>query len=402
MDLLVQNIPLSEIHPYPKNNRIHSPIQIDLIAKSISEFTATQPIVVDEKNTILVGHGRLLAAQKLGLETFPVVKLSGLSETKKKAYRILDNKLQNDSTWDFENLGLELDSLVGDGFNLEEWGLDDLRALFPVDDEIDVEEDAGPGEIPEETYINKGDVITLGEHTVLCSDCLEADPLNEKASLWITDPPYGVGYVGKAENKMTIENDDISEAELEKLWEGATNFALSSLTPGGGCYATVPAGPLHSMFLRVWRDADVFHQGLVWAKNSLVMGHGDYHFKHEPILYGWKPGAAHYFVDDRSKTSLLEFDRPTRSAEHPTMKPLPLWGELIKNSSKPGDLVLDTFLGSGTTLIACEQLTRVCYGMEIDPRYCQVILERYEAYCREHSKPFVCTINGEPFNGTPN
>jgi DNA modification methylase len=166
---------------------------------------------------------------------------------------------------------------------------------------------------------------------------------------------------------------------------------------GGGCYAAVPAGPLNFIFLKEWIELLVIHQQLVWAKDSMVLGHSDYHYKHEPILYGWKPGAAHYFTGDRTKTSLLEFDRPKASVEHPTMKPVGLWAELIKNSSKAGDVVLDTFLGSGTTLIACEQLNRTCYGMEIEPKYCHVIIERYRKYCADNNKKFECKINGQDY-----
>lgn len=386
---------ITELIPYVANNRVHSDEQVTRIASSIKEFGFNQPIVIDEDSVVLVGHGRLLAAQKLGLDKVPVFVVRGLSDAKKKAYRILDNKLQNDSSWDYQNLELELAQLTELGFELEPWGLD---TLIPTnEEEPEVTEDAGPGEIPDEPYIKLGDVIELGAHKVWCVDCRDADPLPAKANLWITDPPYGVSYVGKTKDALTIENDDLNEDELAGLWSDTTNYALNNLAEGAGCYATVPAGPLNFVFLKEWIEKEVCRQQLVWDKGQMVLGHSDYHYRHEPVLYGWKPGAAHYFTSDRTKTSVLCFDKPSASKDHPTTKPLGLWAELISNSTKKGQIVLDTFLGSGTTLIAADQLGRICYGMEISPAYCQVILERYQKHCATVGKPFVCKINGEPF-----
>lgn len=395
----MQNKPIAQIIPYEFNNRNHSEEQINRIANSIQQFGFNQPIVIDESNVVLVGHGRLHAAQKLGLKEVPVLIKGDLSETQKKAYRILDNKLQNDSTWSFDNLELELGFLEDNGFELEPWGLDDLRSMFDVDPKIE-DDDFNPDDCEnEETFIQLGDLIELGVHKLWCIDCREADKLPHPADMWITDPPYGVSYVGKTKDALTIENDALSEEDTAALWRDATKYALDNLKEGGACYAAVQAGQLNFIFLREWIELQVYHQQLIWAKDSMVLGHSDYHYKHEPILYGWKPEGAHYFTADRTKTSLLEFDRPKRSEEHPTMKPLELWAELISNSSKKGEIVLDTFLGSGTTLIAADQLGRICYGMEISPKYCHVIIERYKKHCEKVGKPFECKINGEPFNG---
>jgi DNA modification methylase len=198
---------------------------------------------------------------------------------------------------------------------------------------------------------------------------------------------------------VAIQNDSLSEKELAALWSDCLNNLWGALKPGGVIYATVPARPLHLVFASGLKEREALRQVLLWLKDSMVMGHSDYHYKHEPILYGWKPGAAHYSTSDRTKTSVLEHDRPKRSQEHPTMKPLSLWGELIVNSSRKGEVVFDPFLGSGTTLIACEQLARVCYGMEIEPKYCEVIINRYHKFCQDNGRPFVCKINGE--NYTP-
>jgi len=390
-------LPIESVLPYAKNNRTHPESQIGRIADSIKQFGFNQPVVIDENNVCLVGHGRLLAAKKLGLDKIPTYKISNLSESQKRAYRILDNKLQNDSVWEFENLEQELLALEAEGFELEPWGLEELKELFP-EPEHEVYEDDGAGELPTETYIKRGDLIELGRHTLVCGDCREVSGL-PKFDMLITDPPYGVSYVGKTKDALEIENDNLDESELVKLWNGALDSTVPAITPGGAVYAAVPAGPLGHVFSEALKNRKILRQQLVWQKNSMVLGHSDYHYEHEPILYGWVPGGAHYFTSDRSKTSILKFDRPSRSEEHPTMKPIKLWAELISNSSRQGELVCDPFLGSGTTLIACDQLDRICYGIEIEPKYCQVIIERYKKHCEKVGKPFECKINGEAFDG---
>lgn len=399
----IKYVDIHTVLPYEFNNRTHAESQVDRIARSIKEYGFNQPIVIDEDNIILVGHGRLLAAQKLGLNKVPVLVKSGLSEVDKKAYRILDNKLQNDSTWDFNNLELELGYLEDNNFELSEWGLDDLKSLFP-EEELDVHEDEGPGELPEETYIKRGDLIELGKHRVLCGDstsegALSALIIDKSLSLMVTDPPYGVTYVGKTNNALTIENDDLDDEALDTLWRAVLDLWVSKLQEGGSVYVAAPPGPRHLVFANALKDAGIYRQQLIWAKNTMVLGHSNYHYKHEPIFYGWKPGAKCKFTDDRTKTSLLEYDKPSANREHPTMKPIELWAELIRNSSSKADIVCDPFLGSGTTVIAADQLNRVCYGMEIEPKYCQVIIERYKRHCEKVNKPFECKINGEAFNG---
>lgn len=398
----IEQFRIENIIPFEKNNRKHSDLQIDRIAKSITEFGFNQPIVIDDDNIVLVGHGRLQAAKKLGLETVPVLQVTGLKSDQKKAYRILDNKLQNDSEWDFANLESELATLEELDFNLEEWGLDDLRKLFPQDEEAIFIEDSGEVRSPKEIYVKSGDLIELGNHRLLCGDCTNIEDVQKFLSgkiidLVITDPPYGVSYQGKTKDALEIQNDNLSESELLEMWNNCLNNLIAFLKEGGVIYATVPAVPLRHIFSNPLRERGILRQELIWLKNSLVLGHSDYHFKHEPILYGWKPGASHYFINDRSKTDVLEHDRPQRSSEHPTMKPISLFCELVKNSSKVTELVFDPFLGSGTTLIACDQLNRICYGIEIDPGYCQVVLERYKKYCQENSKEFICKINGDNF-----
>lgn len=398
---MIEFLPIESIIPYPQNNRLHSDQQIQRIGDSIKQFGFNQPVVIDENNIVLVGHGRLFAAQKLELKEIPVIVKSDLTETQKRAYRILDNKLQNDSTWDFANLESELDILKDEDFDLKAWGLDDLRAMFP-EEEIEVREDDGPGSLPtdDDTFIKLGDVIELNQHRLVCGNCTDTYHTDlvstgKTFDIVITDPPYGVSYKGKTKDALEIENDDLDEDALSSMWNSCLDFCLANLKEGGVIYATVPAVPLRQVFAQPLKDRGVLRQELIWLKDCMVMGRSDYHYKHEPILYGWKPGAAHYMTSDRSKTSVLEHARPKRSAEHPTMKPLSLWGDLIGNSSKRNELVLDPFLGSGTTLIACEQLSRTCYGMEISPKYCHVIVERYKKYCADNKKPCTVKINGE-------
>ncbi len=405
----VETVAIGSLIEYSFNNVSHPEIQIDRIANSIKEFGWTVPLLISKDNVIIAGHGRLLAAKKLGLEEVPVIRAEGLTESQARAYRILDNKLTRDSEWHFDNIQTDFNIMEEEGFDFAKWGLD---TLLPEGTEADAE--AKDDEFVEvdvdevETFIKKGDLIELGggvhlAHRVLCGDSTDSKEVKylldgQTLDLLITDPPYGVSYVGKTKEALTIQNDALDEEGVENLWAATCANWLEEMKPGAGFYASVPGGPLHIVFLRVLAGLGVIRQQLIWVKDSMVMGHSDYHYRHEPILYGWKPGAAHYFTPDRTKTTVLEFVRPKANREHPTMKPLELWGELIRNSSKTGQNVGDPFLGSGTTLLSCEQLSRTCYGMEIEPKYCQVIINRYQKYCTDNNKPFHCKINGEPYN----
>jgi DNA modification methylase len=390
----------SSIIPYSLNNRVHSDQQVDRIANSIAQFGFNQPIVTDENNVILVGHGRLEAAKKLGLEQVPVLKKADLTETQKKAYRILDNKLQNDSTWDLENLELELDALTEGGFDLKPWGLDELAGMF-VEEPIAEDDDF---EVPDanevETAIKKGDLIELGRHRLLCGDSTSQEDTSRLAAgeafdLLLTDPPYNVDYTGGTKDALKIANDSMADADFRQFLTDAFQCAFHVLKPGASFYiwhADLEGynfrGAVHDIGQKV-------RQCLIWHKNTLVMGRQDYQWKHEPCLYGWKDGASHGWYSDRTQTTVLPFDKPRKNAEHPTMKPIPLFAYLLGNSTAPQGVVYDPFLGSGTSLIAAEQLGRTCYGMEISPQYCQVIVDRYKAHCDKAGKPFQCKINGE-------
>jgi site-specific DNA-methyltransferase (adenine-specific) len=217
------------------------------------------------------------------------------------------------------------------------------------------------------------------------------------ADLWLTDPPYNVAYTGKTADALTIDNDSLSDVEFRDFLGKCFVLAFESLKAGAGYYIWHADSEGYNFRGAVFDSGEEVRQCLIWLKNTMVMGRQDYQWKHEPCLYGWKSGASHHWYSDRKQTTILEFDRPSRSAEHPTMKPVKLFSYQMVNSSKSGDIVLDTFLGSGTTLVAAEQLGRTCYGMELSPKYCQVILERYKKYCEDNNKAFECKINGEEY-----
>jgi len=396
MDIVEADI--NSVIPYAFNNRKHGAVQVERIANSIQSFGFNQPIVVDEGSVILVGHGRLEAAKRLGLKTVPVLRIENLTPTQKKAYRILDNKLQNDSEWDFDSLRIELAELEEADFDLDEWGLNDLTSLFEKETEA-VEDDDFESQIAEEPYIKAGDLITLGSHRLLCGDSTKAEEVarlmdGAKADMILTDPPYGVSYVGKTKDALKIENDALGEDDLTALAVAAFDNAEATCRSGAYWYATVPPGPLHILFADDWKRRGILRQIMVWAKDSMVLGHSEYHYQHEPILFGWIPGDRHK-NSDRTRTTLWQYDRPKANREHPTMKPVALWAQAVTDGSRQDDIVYDPFLGSGTTLIAAEQLGRKCYGMEISPQYCQVVVERYKNYCKTAGKKFECTINGE-------
>lgn len=401
----ITEVSVNSLIPYEFNNVRHPEQQVDRIANSIKEFGFNVPLIVNKDNIIIAGHGRLEAAKKLGLKTVPVLRKDELTPAQEKAYRILDNKLTRDSDWDFDNIQVDFAFLAEEGFDFAKWGLEDfvpkgsIEPIAVVNDNYDV-----PDLDEVEPFIKRGDLIELGEHRVFCGDSRESGDIDilvngNVLDMIVTDPPYGVSYVGKTKEALTLQNDDLNEEGLEYLWVTTCEAWLSVEREGGAFYAAVPPGPLNLVFLRILCGLGVYRQQLIWVKDSMVLGHSDYHYKHEPILYGWKPGAAHTFTEDRTKVSVLEFARPKASKEHPTMKPIELWAELIQNSSKAGNNVGDPFLGSGTTLIACEQLGRKCFGIEIEPKYCQVIIDRYKKLCEKLNKPFNCKINGESFSG---
>ena len=385
-DLKVVYRAVSELIPYARNARTHSDEQVARIAASIKEFGWTNPILIDGESGIIAGHGRVLAARKLGLEKVPTIELSGLTEEQKRAYILADNRLALDAGWDEEMLKLEFAELEKEGFELSKTGFSDeeIREMMAdLDHEVDGVEDLETPEPPKNPKTKRGEVWILGTHRLMCGDSTSVEDVQEVmgggiADLWLTDPPYNVAYQGKTKDALTIQNDEMDDESFRRFLVSAYSAADSVLKEGAAFYIW-HADSEGFNFRGACRDVGwKVRECLIWSKDTFVLGRQDYQWQHEPCLYGWKDGAAHNWYSDRSQTTILEFDRPNRNAEHPTMKPVGLFQYLIGNSTKRGDIVLDSFGGSGTTLIACEQTGRSARILELDPCYCDVIIERWQ------------------------
>jgi site-specific DNA-methyltransferase (adenine-specific) len=384
----IEHWPLERLKPYSRNARTHSQAQIDKIAASIAEFGFTNPILVDSSDGIIAGHGRLMGAQKLGMDTVPVVVLDYLTDSQRRAYILADNRLALDAGWDEEILAAELADLEVDGFDLELTGFSDeeLADLMSDEDIPTVLDEDTVNAVPEvrpEPVSRLGDVWLLGKHRVMCGDSLSIDQVEQLmggalADLLLTDPPYNVAYEGKTAEALTIENDSMADGDFRQFLRDAFAAADAVMRPGAGFYIW-HADSEGFNFRGAARDVGwKVRQCLIWNKNAFVLGRQDYHWKHEPCLYGWKEGAAHYWGSDRSQTTVLDFNRPSRNAEHPTMKPVELFEYQVRNSCPPGGVTLDLFGGSGTTLLACEISGHVARLMELDPRYVDVIVVRWQ------------------------
>lgn len=384
----IEHWPLDRLKPYARNARTHSQQQVEKIAASIAEFGFTNPILVDSSDGIIAGHGRLMGAQLLGMESVPVVVLDYLTDAQRRAYILADNRLALDAGWDEEILAAELAELQVDGFDLELTGFsdDELSDLLADDEGPGIDAEAAD-EVPEarpDPISRPGDIWVLGKHRVMCGDSLSLDHVEQLmagtlADLLLTDPPYNVAYEGGTADALTIENDDMDDASFRQFLRDAYATADAVMKPGAAFYIW-HADSEGFNFRGAAKDIGwQIRQCLIWNKNALVLGRQDYHWKHEPCLYGWKAGAAHYWGSDRSQTTVLDFNKPTRNGEHPTMKPVELFEYQVRNSCPPGGVVLDLFGGSGTTAIACEASGRSARLMELDPRYVDVIVRRWEA-----------------------
>lgn len=374
---------LSEIIPYHGNPRAHSESSINAVASSISEFGFKVPIVIDQQNIIVAGHGRYHAAKKLGLQEVPVIIADDLTPVQIKAFRLADNKVAEQSTWDEELLQLELEMLNEMDFDMELFGFEKVEA------EIENEGETDPDDIPDEppSICEPGDIWKLNDHLLVCGDA--TDPATykklfkngEQADLLLTDPPYNVDYTGGTEKELKIQNDKMDDKDYQHFLIDALKNAAKSMKKGSAFYLFHADTKGLTCRLAVAESGLSLRQCLIWFKtNGFVMGRQDYQWQHEPCLYGWKAGEAHNWYGDRSQSTVLEYDRPDKSLDHPTMKPVDLISNLIRNSSKRRNIVLDPFLGSGSTLISCERHGRVCYGVELDPKYCDVIIHRWELY----------------------
>ena len=389
---------VADLIPYVNNARTHSDEQVTQLASSIKEFGFINPVIIDDHNGLIAGHGRLMAAKKLGLDEVPVLIESHLNETQKKAYILADNKLALNAGWDADLLKVELSELKDLGFdNLDTIGFSEDEIKDILNTELEAVEDEGAGEIPEEPKTQRGDIWTLGEHRLMCGDStsendVKALMLEEKADLVFTDPPYNVAVGDKNKvlnqfqpsNRITenIANDKCKTDEeiSEKLWLPAFTNLYAYAKDECSIYVTMPQGGTHMMMMMMMHKAcwNVKHE-LIWVKNSptFSMGRLDYDYQHEPILYGWKKSHNFYGKGKYTK-SIWTIDKPKKCDLHPTMKPIELIENALLNSSLEGHIVLDLFGGSGSTLIACEQLKRKCRMMELDEHYCDVILQRWQ------------------------
>ena len=383
----IENLKVEDLLPYANNSRTHSPDQVAQIAASMVEFGWTNPVLIDARGTIVAGHGRVMAARKLGMETVPCIRLGHLSPAQVRAYVIADNKLALNAGWDEAMLKAELDILKEDGFDIGLTGFseEELAELLDVQS---IEGNTDPEEVPEppaDPVTKPGDVWVLGNHRLMCGDSTNIDSAkrlmgDEQADLLITDPPYNVAYEGKTEERLTIENDSMTNEEFRQFLRDVYSAANSVMREGAVFYIWHADSEGHNFRAAAFETGWKVRQCLVWNKNALVLGRQDYQWKHEPCLYGWKDGAAHYWGNDRTQTTVLDFNKPSRNGEHPTMKPVELFEYQIGNSSKPNDVVLDLFGGSGTTAIACERIGRKARLMELDPKYCDVIVKRWEDF----------------------
>lgn len=380
-DLKIIYKEVDELIPYVNNPR-NNKNAVDAVASSIKNFGFKVPIVVDRENEIVTGHTRLLAAKKLGMSEVPVVVADDLSDAEVKAFRLADNKVSELADWDWSLLEAELDDLedLDLEFDMEEFGFD---LLSESGEYTDVLEDEFDDELPVQDKTKSGNVWILGKHRLMCGNSLDPEDVNklmrgERADLLLTDPPYNINYQGATKEKLTIQNDSMGDEEFREFLTNAFSCADSVMKPGASFYIWHAESEGYN-FRGSLRDIGwQVRQCIIWNKSQMTLGRQDYQWKHEPCLYGWTEGGSHSWYSDRKQTTVLNFDKPLRNGEHPTMKPVELFAYLIENSSKKGDAVLDLFGGSGTTLIACEQLGRNAFIMELDEKYCDVIINRWE------------------------
>ena len=372
---------INELIPYIRNARTHSESQIAQIAASIKEFGFLSPILIAEDNTILAGHGRLAAARKLGLTKVPCVKESHLTETQRRAYIIADNKLSLNAGWDEDILAIELSELQGADFDLDLLGFDgsELASIFEEDKEVEDDDFDVEEELNKPCFSKSGDIWTLGRHRLICGDSTKEETYKrlmdgKRANLVVTDPPYNVNYEGSAGK---IKNDNMDNDKFYNFLLDAFSNMEKVMADDASIYV-FHADTEGLNFRKAFNDAGFYLSGCcIWKKPSLVLGRSPYQWQHEPCLYGWKKKGKHQWYSGRKETTIWEFEKPKKNAEHPTMKPIALLAYPITNSSMSNTIILDPFGGSGSTLIACEQTDRSCYTIELDEKFCDVIVKRY-------------------------
>ncbi|MFI3241741.1 MAG: site-specific DNA-methyltransferase [Alphaproteobacteria bacterium] len=391
------NFPTDKLVPYARNSRTHSDEQVAQIMASIKEFGFTNPILIGSDDVIIAGHGRLLAAQRLGMSEVPVVRLPHLSDTQRKALVIADNKLALNAGWDEKLLALEIDELKGLDFDLDLLGfnmdeLNELEFLGEEKEEPGTDENAVP-EAPAELITKKGDVWQLGNHRLLCGDTTMYDDIkklmaDDVADMVFTDPPYNVNYGATMKDSLRHKTSDVNAGRTimnDNLGDGFAQFLTDSLSNlmmfnRGAIYVCMSSSELHTLHNSFVVSGGKWSTFIIWAKNTFTLGRADYQRQYEPILYGWGKDKPHYWCGDRNQSDVWEYNKPLKNDLHPTMKPIELVERAINNSSKVGGIVLDGFGGSGSTLIAAEKTGRHARLMELDPKYVDVIIKRFEEY----------------------
>jgi DNA modification methylase len=383
-------VAVASLIPYARNARTHSEDQVAQIAASIAEFGFTNPILTDGERGVIAGHGRLAAARKLELTEVPVIELTHLSAIQKKAYILADNRIAANAGWDDELLGVELAELQDAGFDLALTGFseDEWDALIAGDEGTEglTDEDAVP-EVTEDPVSQPGDVWLLGEHKILCGDATKVEDYkallgDELADMTVTDPPYNVNYANTAKDKMRGTNRPILNDNMGDGFAGFLLLACQNIltVTKGAVYIAMSSSELDTLQSAFRAAGGKWSTFVIWAKNTFTLGRADYQRQYEPILYGWKDGAQHYWCGARDQGDVWQIKKPHKNDLHPTMKPVELMERAVRNSSKTRDIVLDPFGGSGTTLIACEKSGRRARLMELDPKYVDVIVKRWQLF----------------------
>ena len=376
-------VSIDKLIPYVNNARTHSKEQINKLRSSLREFGFINPVIIGRDYGIIAGHGRVMAAREEGIHEVPCVFVDHLTEAQKKAYIIADNRMALDAGWDEEILRVEIEALQAEAFDisLTGFGEDEISDLFSSD-KTDVEDDDYDltAALEKAAFAEKGDVWVVGRHRLVCGDATnEADVATlmdgKRANLIVTDPPYGVSF--KSNSGLTIKNDSMKDEEFYNfLYKSFANMVAH--TENGGAAYVFHADTEGLTFRKAFIDAGFHLAGVcIWSKNSLVLGRSDYQWQHEPVLYGFLKNGKHRWYSDRKQTTIWNFNKPKRNENHPTSKPLDLLSYPIRNSSQENAIIIDTFGGSGSTLMACEATNRICYTMELDEKYASVILRRY-------------------------
>ncbi len=380
----MQLVAVEKLVPYVNNARTHSQEQITKLRSSLREFGFINPVIIDRDFNVIAGHGRIAAAKEEGITEVPCVFADFLTEAQKKAYILADNRMALDAGWDEELLRIEIESLQGADFDvsLTGFGEDELADLFAGEGDKDVKDDGFDlsAALEKAAFVERGDIWTVGRHRLMCGDATSAEDVaalmdGKKANIIVTDPPYGVSF--KSSGGLTIQNDSMKGDEFYTFLYNSFLQMAAHLENGGAAYV-FHADTEGLNFRKAFVDAGFHLAGVcIWVKNSLVLGRSDYQWQHEPILYGFLKNGKHQWFSDRKQTTIWNYDKPKRNKNHPTSKPLDLLGYPIRNSSQENAIVLDSFGGSGSTMMACERTNRICCLMELDEKYASVILRRY-------------------------